>query len=361
MSEDKRLNEVIRVKKQPKHFVVLDKTFLQDSRLSCKAKGILAYLLSKPDDWKVIVGDIVNNCADGKAAIYSGLKELKEYGYYEKVPVRNEAGTRIIRWESTVYEVPPCLVAEEQFAAEAVEQEVPMKQEGSIIPKEIDENPVSKNSWDVEFVQKEMSVTTDSTESKALLEQNAELSKTEKVETSLFSDFQEVEHEEQENEFIQNRERNNNYNTKYLYYCNNNHNLVMSCQKERQTDFATTLSVIRENINYERFKHSHPFDISLIDEFVSIMVDTILSKGQMVRIGGEEKPRELVKSVLMKLNYWHLEETLRKFQECCTRIKKKRQYVLSMLYHIAMELSIGVTNRAQADFCEKVSTEVAYA
>ena len=56
MSEDKKLNEVIRVKKRPSNFVMMDKTFLEDDRLSYKAKGLLAYLLSKPDDWKVIKG-----------------------------------------------------------------------------------------------------------------------------------------------------------------------------------------------------------------------------------------------------------------------------------------------------------------
>lgn len=114
MSEDKKLNEVIRVKKRPSNFVMMDKTFLEDDRLSYKAKGLLAYLLSKPDDWKVIVGNLVNSSKDGKASVYAGLKELKECGYYEKVPVRNEQGTRIIRWESTVYEVPISLLTDFQ-------------------------------------------------------------------------------------------------------------------------------------------------------------------------------------------------------------------------------------------------------
>lgn len=106
MSEDKRLDEVIRIQKRTNNFVMLDKGFLEDERLSFKAKGILAYLLSKPDNWKVIVKNLVNASAEGKAAVYAGLKELKECGYYEKVPVRNEQGTHIVRWESTIYEVP---------------------------------------------------------------------------------------------------------------------------------------------------------------------------------------------------------------------------------------------------------------
>ena len=78
---------------------------LEDERLSFKAKGILGYLLSKPDNWKVIVGDLVKRSTDGKASVYSGLNELKKYGYYAKRPVRNDKGI-IVRWESTVYESP---------------------------------------------------------------------------------------------------------------------------------------------------------------------------------------------------------------------------------------------------------------
>ncbi|MBO5459690.1 MAG: hypothetical protein J5981_05515, partial [Lachnospira sp.] len=85
MSENKQLNEIIRIKKRPSNFVMMDKTFLEDNRLSFKAKGILAYLLSKPDNWKVIVQDLVKYSTDGKASVYTGLKELKEYGYYEKI------------------------------------------------------------------------------------------------------------------------------------------------------------------------------------------------------------------------------------------------------------------------------------
>lgn len=76
---------------------MMDKTFLEDTRLSFKAKGILAYLLSKPDNWKVIVGNFVNYAADGKAFVYAGLKGLKECRYYQKVPVRDEKGRRILR------------------------------------------------------------------------------------------------------------------------------------------------------------------------------------------------------------------------------------------------------------------------
>ena len=80
MSEDKCLNEVIRVQKRKNNFVMMDKEFLENESLSGKAKGILAYLLSKPDNWKVIAGNLINSATDGKGSVYKGLAELSEHG-----------------------------------------------------------------------------------------------------------------------------------------------------------------------------------------------------------------------------------------------------------------------------------------
>ena len=278
MSEDKRLDEVIRVRKRPNNFVMIDKTFLEDERLSFKAKGILAYLLSKPDNWKVIVGNLVKFSKDGKSAVYAGLKELKECGYYVKTPIRNEDGTRISRWESTVYEVPD----------------------------------------------------------------------------SLLSDFQEIDNEEIENQYLENRERNNNYYNNKLNI-NNNH-VSLSVREEDKTDetdeknsVENTLEVIHDNIGYEQLRQTNPEDMGLIDEFVNVMLDTLLSKNGVVRINGEEKPRALVQNQIMKVSYDDILLVLMQFRQHKERIQKKRQYILSMLYHAPMERNAHYTNLVHAE------------
>ncbi len=279
MSEDKRLDEVIRVRKRPNNFVMLDKTFLEDDRLSFKAKGILAYLLSKPDNWKVIVGNLVKYSKDGKSAVYAGLKELKECGYYVKTPIRSEDGRRISRWESTVYEMPD----------------------------------------------------------------------------SLLSDFQEIENQEIENQYLENRERNNNYYNNKLNI-NNNH-VSLSVREEDKTDetdeknsVENTLEVIHDNIGYEQLRQTNPEDMGLIDEFVNVMLDTLLSKNGVVRINGEEKPRALVQSQIMKVGYDDILLVLMQFRQHKERIQKKRQYILSMLYHAPMERNAHYTNLVHAEF-----------
>ena len=133
--EDARQNEIIRIQKKQNNFVMLDKGFIDDVHLSFKAKGILTYLLSKPDNWKVIVKDLINHSADGKAAVYSGLKELKKYGYYEKNPVR-ENGV-IAYWESVVYECP-------------IEQKKPQE---APTPKKSEKSPISPPLTDFQDIE----------------------------------------------------------------------------------------------------------------------------------------------------------------------------------------------------------------
>jgi len=102
---NKGTSEIIRVKRLPSNFVQMHKGFFEDSRLSFKAKGILGYLLTKPDNWAVRVTDLMNHAKDGRDSVYAGLKELQEHGYYHRVQARDGKG-RLAHWESFVCEVP---------------------------------------------------------------------------------------------------------------------------------------------------------------------------------------------------------------------------------------------------------------
>ena len=72
--------KLIKTKKE-KNFTVLDNTFIKDTRLSWKAKGLMTYLLSLPDDWTIHLSEIEQHATDGKSALRSAINELKEFGY----------------------------------------------------------------------------------------------------------------------------------------------------------------------------------------------------------------------------------------------------------------------------------------
>ena len=108
--------------------------------------------------------------------------------------------------------------------------------------------------------------------------------------------------------------------------------------------------MLRENIDYENLKLAHPDEMELIDNFVNIILDTLLSKSKTIHINGQEKPRELVKNNLMKLDYNDIEYALMRFQEHGQRIKKTQSYILTTLYHASMERAAHYANWVQADW-----------
>ncbi|MBR2506159.1 MAG: hypothetical protein IKB70_04440 [Bacilli bacterium] len=83
------------------NFTILDNTCIRDCNLSWKAKGVHTYLMSLPDDWKIHITEIVNHSCDGKAALYSAIQMLEQYGYIKKIRNRRKDGC----FENTVYQV----------------------------------------------------------------------------------------------------------------------------------------------------------------------------------------------------------------------------------------------------------------
>lgn len=77
---------------------------LEDSRLSWAARGVMAYLLAKPDNWVVQPGDLQRNGRCGRDAIRSIFKELEDCGYLLRHRVNHSSGQ--FGWTYRVYESP---------------------------------------------------------------------------------------------------------------------------------------------------------------------------------------------------------------------------------------------------------------
>ena len=78
---------IIRAKREHNYTVINNKVF-QRNQLSWQAMGMLSYLLSKPDDWSVVVNELINVTKDtakptGNNGVYNILKELKEKGFVQ--------------------------------------------------------------------------------------------------------------------------------------------------------------------------------------------------------------------------------------------------------------------------------------
>lgn len=102
------MDEEIRTVRTPKtgdrpYFSMARET-AQDKRLSWEARGVLAYLLSKPDDWQVVITDLQQEC--GRDKVKKILKELEDCHYLKVHRRQHGRGGKFTHNEYQVFEVP---------------------------------------------------------------------------------------------------------------------------------------------------------------------------------------------------------------------------------------------------------------
>lgn len=73
-----------KVRKQPTGFTQVTNLVLNDPTISWKAKGIYAYIYSKPDGWDFSARRIAKDARDGNDGTISGIQELEEAGYIKR-------------------------------------------------------------------------------------------------------------------------------------------------------------------------------------------------------------------------------------------------------------------------------------
>ena len=82
----------IKRKARDKNFSIIPNDAINEYRVSFRAKGLLVYLLSKPDNWQVYVSQLSNVGTDGKHSVGKALEELMTFGYIHRVALRDDKG-----------------------------------------------------------------------------------------------------------------------------------------------------------------------------------------------------------------------------------------------------------------------------
>src|SRR5262249_16471772 len=77
------------IKRQRKHhFAIIPNAVLEDRRLSGEARGVLAYLLSRPPDWETRPSHLRHMFSCGKERMDRIMRELIDAGYAGRVVAR---------------------------------------------------------------------------------------------------------------------------------------------------------------------------------------------------------------------------------------------------------------------------------
>ena len=127
------------------------------------------------------------------------------------------------------------------------------------------------------------------------------------------------------------RKRNTNAYYSALFLLTSDEELfkrVLDCFSKRGMD----------NIDYDALIESYPYDRERLEEMLEIIVETICTTKEYVRIGGSEYAAEVVRSRLMKLNMHHIEFVISCMKENTTKIRNIKQYLLTTLYNATLTM-----------------------
>ena len=92
-----------------------------------------------------------------------------------------------------------------------------------------------------------------------------------------------------------------------------------------------------------------PDDEDTIYQIVDLLVDTCATNRKLLRIAGDDKPAEVVRSRFMKLNADHIRFVLKCLAENSSPIRNMKQYLLASLYNAPTTMQLSYQNQTNHD------------
>lgn len=112
--------------------------------------------------------------------------------------------------------------------------------------------------------------------------------------------------------------------------------IYQSDDNDIRSDYS---KIIRDNTEYDFLIQQNPEKKNVINELVSIIVDTVCCIKPTIRVNGEEKPSEVVKSVFLKLNSSHIEYVIETMRNNSSDIHNIRNYLITALFNAPNTIS----------------------
>ena len=107
-----------------------------------------------------------------------------------------------------------------------------------------------------------------------------------------------------------------------------------SSDAEDEPDERTRLEAyFMQSLEVDLLLRVCPDEEDTIDQIVNLLVDTCSSKRRMLRVAGDDKPAEVVRSRFMKLNADHIRFVLKCLAESTAPVRNMKQYLLAALYN----------------------------
>ena len=302
---------IVRVPKV-NNYTIMSNHHLIDPELSFKAKGLMSYMLSRPDNWDFTIEGLAHQNKEGADAIARIIRELEERGYITRCRVRNQAG-KFTDMEYKILECPLKKAAAERTETEdtapASEEPVPEKPipndphpENPVVDSPVMDSPLPESAGQI------------ITESPKTDEINTDLSNPDPSKTDLSIPD------------------------------------ALLKSPHLPQNLKRLRSQVRFNIGYYELREQYGQET--FDSIVSLILEVLTSRCDTFTLSGRKIPAELVKERFRALTSHHIEYVFDCMKKSGSEIRNIKQYLLTSLFNAPATL--------ESYYRAKVSRDLGY-
>lgn len=118
----------------------------------------------------------------------------------------------------------------------------------------------------------------------------------------------------------------------------NKTNPILSGVDKDMDERASYRNYLNSQLDMEIMYERYPYDRETLDAIVDLMLDVICSKRKTIRIAGDDKPVNVVKSQFLKINSIHLEYVMDCMKKNPAKVRNIKQYLLAAIYNAPLTM-----------------------
>lgn len=139
--------------------------------------------------------------------------------------------------------------------------------------------------------------------------------------------------------------KSNGSKTDLIYSAQSGENISGEMREDERYRFY-----FQDKLEIPILEKNFPHDREILMEILELLVETVTSRKKFLRICGEEKPKEVVKSRLMKLDSMHIQYVMECLKSNTTQVRNIKQYLLATLYNAPTTIDSYYAAQVRRDF-----------
>lgn len=116
---------------------------------------------------------------------------------------------------------------------------------------------------------------------------------------------------------------------------------------EENRKYSEYRSYFWDWLEFDQLIEKYDMQEDLLYEILEIMVDVVCCKRKTIRVSGDDKPIEVVRSQFMKITREHIEFIMHCMKENTSKIKNMKQYLLATIYNAPLTMGNYYSSLAQ--------------